>query len=314
MKKIFFYRNYQGFSGGHLKVWDYFNHVKYSTNYTPQIYFEKESKFDDNNPWIKNDIIQLHSWNPFDADVLFLAGFDWQNLPKNQSRKWEKPIINLIQGIRHSNPNTPLHDYLQNKAIRICVSQEVKDAIETTKHVNGPIITIPNGIDLLKFPSKLLSFEQREIDILILGIKNQEFSIDIKNYLENSNLNIKCILNPIPRVNFIEYLSKSKITIFCPKEKEGFYLPALEGMASGTIVICPDCIGNRSFCNNNINCIIPKYSIDDIIFKFKMVMDSKNDFIHKLIYEAKKTSIQHDLTVERNMFLNILNQIINLWN
>ena len=35
--------------------------------------------------------------------------------------------------------------YLSERAIRICVSQEVADAISATGRANGPILTIPNG-------------------------------------------------------------------------------------------------------------------------------------------------------------------------
>ena len=30
-------------------------------------------------------------------------------------------------------------------------------------------------------------------------------------------------------------------------------------------VICPDCIGNRSFCHDKYNCIIPPYSVSEIL-------------------------------------------------
>jgi len=52
--------------------------------------------------------------------------------------------------------------------------------------------------------------------------------------------------------------------VFLPnqKEGEGFYLPALEGMAVGTLVIFPDCIGNRSFCLSGYNCFRPDYTTE----------------------------------------------------
>ena len=43
-------------------------------------------------------------------------------------------------------------------------------------------------------------------------------------------------------------MARARVTVLVPNPKEGFYLPALEAMALGTIVVCPDCVGNRSFC------------------------------------------------------------------
>ena len=36
------------------------------------------------------------------------------------------------------------------------------------------------------------------------------------------------------------------MTLFLPNQREGVYIPGLEGMALGTLVVCPDCVGNRS--------------------------------------------------------------------
>jgi GT2 family glycosyltransferase len=38
---------------------------------------------------------------------------------------------------------------------------------------------------------------------------------------------------------------------------EGFCLPALEAMAAGTAVVCTDAHGNRDFCTDEVNCLMP---------------------------------------------------------
>ncbi len=38
---------------------------------------------------------------------------------------------------------------------------------------------------------------------------------------------------------------------------EGFCLPPLEAMAAGTAVICTDADGNRDFCRDGVNCLMP---------------------------------------------------------
>ena len=40
--------------------------------------------------------------------------------------------------------------------------------------------------------------------------------------------------------------------------KEGFYLPAIEAMAMGHIPIGPACVGNRDYCKNGYNSLIPE--------------------------------------------------------
>ncbi len=52
-RTILFHRDYRGFSGGHLNVWQYFNHVRHSPDHVPHISFSKETSWDENNPWLK---------------------------------------------------------------------------------------------------------------------------------------------------------------------------------------------------------------------------------------------------------------------
>jgi hypothetical protein len=94
-KAVYFYRNYRGFTGGHLKVWDYYNHVKHSTGFFPFIFFGKGSSFETDNPWKVDHDSRMPEWNPEHADVLFLGGEDWLSLPEATRKSWPRPVINL---------------------------------------------------------------------------------------------------------------------------------------------------------------------------------------------------------------------------
>ena len=76
-------------------------------------------------------------------DYVFLAGMDW-NAFGQSALDPTKPVINLIQHVRHSSPTEDVYPFLAHRAIRICVSPEVENAIKPL--VNGPIVTISNGI------------------------------------------------------------------------------------------------------------------------------------------------------------------------
>jgi len=45
---------------------------------------------------------------------------------------------------------------------------------------------------------------------------------------------------------------------------EGFCLPALEAMATGAAVVCTDAHGNRDFCVDGENCLMPASRIEDV--------------------------------------------------
>src|SRR4051812_16192974 len=146
-KLVLFHRDFQRFTGGHLKVWNYFNHVLASKSFEPRIVFSPESKWDRTNPWLTAKEYVTNE-GPGGADVLFVAGQDWSAFPSTALRDFKKPIVNLIQHPRHADPKNEVFQFLSNRAIRICVSQQVADAINKTGKVNGPLFVIPNGVSL----------------------------------------------------------------------------------------------------------------------------------------------------------------------
>jgi glycosyltransferase involved in cell wall biosynthesis len=54
-------------------------------------------------------------------------------------------------------------------------------------------------------------------------------------------------------------------TVFVQTSKhEGFCLPALEAMASGAAVVATDAHGNRDFCRDGENCLMPSARVEDV--------------------------------------------------
>jgi glycosyltransferase involved in cell wall biosynthesis len=312
-KAVCFYRNYQGFTGGHLKVWDYYHHVKHSHDFSPCIFFGKESIFEAENPWKEDHDGRMPEWEPEKAEVLFLGGDDWLSLPESQRRSWPGPVINLVQGVSHADPGTLLYSFLANRAIRICVSKEVEQEILKTDQVNGPLFTIPNGIDPSLFPEKKMRYQEREIDLLIAGTKNPDLAMELFRQVNHKSLVIRVVDDQIPRQEFLSLLGESRITLFLPGRREGFYLPALEGMAAGTLVICPDCVGNRSYCIDFMNCIRPDYSGEALLSAVGYAGKMSPAATEMMLSYARETLLAHTLEGERTAFLEILTSVHQLW-
>src|ERR1700730_7730383 len=262
MKKLaLFHRDFRAFTGGHLKVWEYFNHMAASASHEPRIAFSPESKWDATNPWF-GSTSSVMNWQPDKADLLFLAGADWRALSSADRAKFSKPIINLIQHPRHAEPGSELRTFLKHRAIRICVSGEVAEAIKATGEVNGPVFVSPNGIDFQAIPHPPPA---RKIDIFIGGFKAPELAGEVDTALQNKIPNTFCLTERLPRSEYLAQLSNAKIAVVLPRPREGFFLPSLEAMACGAIVVCPDCVGNRGFCENEVNCFRPSYNRDAIV-------------------------------------------------
>lgn len=302
--KVLFFRNFQGYTGGHQKVFDYFMHLKNDPRFEVSISFSKETLWNESNPWFPKYQQEISQFNLLDFDFLFIAGMDWLQLPNKLDIKI--PIINLIQGIRHTEPQNTLYSFLSKKAYRICVSKEVTEALEKTNIVNGPIFTIPNGHQLQDIVCK-----EKIYDIYILGKKNNPLANNLTISLRKMNYKVYLSLENIPRKEVWSNMSKSRVSILLPHQTEGFYLPALESMKYSDITIVPDCIGNRSFCFHKINSLIPKYNENDILDNVKLAFDiiADDNLLQNYRLNAKKTLDKYTLESEKEKFFQIIDKI-----
>jgi len=311
MKQILFHRNYNKFKGGHLKVFNYFEHILHSNDYTPLIYFSKLKKLDESDPWKMTKKYISKKWEPEKTDILFLGGMDWNMVPKHLINNPSLPIINLIQHVRHSDPKDKRYEFLSNKAIRICVSPEVFNAVKNTNKANGPVFMIPNGINLNYMPKKIKP--DKKYDFIIAALKKPWLGRIIYILLKKDGYKVLLLDKLLPRLKYLEHILYAHVSILLPNKEEGFYLPALEAMGLGTMVICPDCKGNRSFCIDKQNCIIPGYKIKDIMAAAKSTMEMPKLIQSKILNAAKKTSKKYSLDEEKRLFYRILNKLDELW-
>ena len=304
LKTLAFHREFGAFRGGHLKVWHYFCHAKASRVFRPTIHLAPGSILDESNPWISAaDPIQS-AWVPDKADALFLAGTDWLAVPKDCAT----PAINLVMHVRHGDPADPRHAFLSRRAFRICLSKEVEIAILATGKVNGPVITIPASLDFDGFPEPP---RERDIPLLIAGLKKPKLATEISCELDALGIVHTCLPRALPRLEFLALLGRAAVTLFLPNAKEGFYLPALEGMAMGTVVVCPDCVANRGFCLNGINCLRPDADKQSILASVLRAVQFPAASQEALRNAARETVNEHRLARERERFLEILDQVGN---
>ena len=303
-KTVYFYRDFKGFTGGHLKVWEYYQHVMSSNAFKAEIFFSNETSWV-NNPWIDVKHQVLKQWQPEKSDILFLAGMDWLALSEQQRRCPPSPVINFIQHVRHADPKHPLFQFLKYPAIRICVSQQVADAIEATGKVNGTVLVNPNGIDPVLLPNPL-DREFKDIPLLIIGLKNPDLAKVLSKKLLDIGVNNQLVIDFLARDVFLDLLNRSRFAVLLPTLTEGFYLPALESMYLETLVICPDCVGNQSFCLDRHTCLKPHYDLQNILSSIEFALQMSDEQQAQIIRQAKEVSLAHSILKERKQFLEIL--------
>ena len=103
------------------------------------------------------------------------------------------------------------------------------------------------------------------------------------------------------------------MVVCCPLMAEGFYLTALEAMAKGCLVIVPHCIGNRSYAENGVNCLLPNYEIEAVIESIQSVLRMSQIEINTMRAAAVATAAKYTLENERESFYQILANVDSLW-
>jgi glycosyltransferase involved in cell wall biosynthesis len=310
-RSVLFHRSFHRFAGHHLKVWHYFNYVMEEPGYAPSMVMTKDSVWDETNPWHAVPELVIHEDRPHPADIYFFSGPLWRPVHRDQRPDAPAPVIHYMQSLRHAVADNLRYTLLENRAIRICVSEHVADSVRETGRARGPVLTIPAAIDVGGLQARFPPVE-RDTDLLIAALKQPEMGRRMASRLHAPNRTIRLLDDLIPHDEFLDAMRRAKVTLFLPAYDEGAPLPMLEGMALGTFVVCPDVIGNRAYCLDGQNCFRPNYD-EDHILEAAAAAVSGYDGLSGMLANASELVRGYDLPTERAAFREVLRDVDRLW-
>ena len=323
-RRVLFHRTWPpnnpnvGTSGGQQKVRDAFEHVRSFPGFDPYVHFPPSTQWHDNpgNVWLSYRAQALTEWKVLPGDILFLAGRDWAEMSVHPRAFPDNPVVAIAQP-RHVRPEDIRLAHLRERAIRIAKSEAGRQILEA-HGVNGPVICIPDAIDFSQLPAPN---DGPAHDLFIVGLKNPQLARTLKKRIEEkygASLRVTIQDAKLPtRQDFLRQLNDCRMACFLPvppeKGLEGFYLPALEAMVLGKLVICPDAIGNRDFCLKGQTCIMPEYSLESYLsaihHALKMSRVERQEMLHTALQRAQR----HELEGEREAYRKLFSQVDNLW-
>lgn len=143
--------------------------------------------------------------------------------------------------------------YISTNTRVICSNYYIQNKINV---VNAPIIS-PAVDDNIFYPSNFSKFFRFPYTVLIQERKGGREALEkIKSFFPNKLVEENFNFKILPNVNEIEFAKKLRETdIFISHSyPEGFGLPALEAMASGTLVVGFSGGGGTEFMKNKRNC------------------------------------------------------------
>jgi len=300
--KMLFHRDFRGYTGGHGKVWDYFNHAL-ALGWDARVHLTADSLRDAGNPWMAVPGRIEPEWHPESADVLFLAGMDWM--------AWEppagtvKPTVALVQHVRHADPGLPLYGFLERPATRICVSRAVAEAIVGTGRVRGPVRTIPAGLEL---PSGIERAEGGGQGVFIGALKDPVLGVALAALLRARGHEVVLSEGWLPRNDYLAHLARAAVAVPLPHPTEGFFLPGLEAMALGCPLVMPDCRGNGEYAVDGGNCLMPAAEPLALAEAVDRLL-ADPVLAARLAAGGRQTAKKHSLAAERQAFDAVLKEL-----
>ncbi len=301
-RTILFVRQLETFSGGHLKVFDYLGHAASAPWLEPRLYLAPGS-----------DEALARSLTPRGvertprlgkADLYFVAGMDWALFDQAGLDLSEAPVVNLIQHVWHAHEGNPRRQYLRRPAVRICVSPEVAAAIAPL--ANGPVLTIPNGVGV---GERAADGTPRRRRVFIGGLKNPGEAEACAAALAAAGAEVDLCLEPLDRGAYLGRIAACQVSILLPNPLEGFYLPALEAMALGSVPVVPDCVGARSFCLDGVNCLAPAYRTADLCAAALRLL-AEDQTRESMRLQGGAMAADHSLQRERERALDAFRRVL----
>ena len=304
-RRLLFHRDFLCYSGGHGKVWHYFRHADAHPGWSSWVHFSPASILP-GNPWLAVPERIRERWEPEQADALLLGGTDWGMYPADDPGK---PVVNLVQHVRHADPGSQLRSFLPRRAVRICVTRQVADAILATGEVNGPVHVIEAALDL---PLAQPPEDTQRRGIFIDALKQPGLGAALHERLRASGRDSFLSTDRMPRSEYLDRLRAAAISVVLPNEREGFYLPALEAMALGSPVVVPDCVGNRVYLEPDANALVPGWHPDEFVAAV-LRLEGDPSLAGRLVQAGRATVRRFGMEREREAFHAILDDLEGQW-
>ena len=255
--------------GGVVKIMDYVNHaislgyepvIACPEQYKPELPVFQITRFSDISPENGIKFTDLEKVSVAPHELAFLSWPTHYEILEPRLSRWTRheQVIFIVQNVRWANPDW-INGYalrlLSRPMARIMTNDVVLEAVK-------PYLNPTSLTDVIDLGNDSDYFAKRRSGPLGGRIKvgyttwKSGVGDEVASALAGSpHYEFRAIRNPVGWAELRELYHWSDVFLGTPLVEEGFYMPGLEAMAAGAIVICSDAGGNRAYCRFGENCI-----------------------------------------------------------
>lgn len=311
-------------AGGVVKLMDYVGHAR-AIGYRVHIYCAQSAT-------TSKGIFQIERYRTLldDADVSFHRGFDI-GMAKDDLMLFSMPkhyeialralpasaspdrMIHLIQGIRHVNLDW--HEgyarrILARPASRISITGIVGQTIAEYLDPRSLHRVVTIGHDLHYFHRPRQGDLQAPVRVAYATWKSDVGDQVADVLAGDTGFEFRAVRDPATWRELRDLYGWADVFLSTPLREEGLYLPGLEAMSSGAIVVTPDSIGNMAYCKPGENCFEVGFGdVADYVNALLDIRHAPRGVIERIREQAWRTCEGFSLQHERSEFESFLTEV-----
>ncbi len=307
-----------------MKILDYVNHAR-SFGYTPVIACPEQYKpglpvfeiprFSDISPEHGVKFTDLEKVSVAPHELAFLSWPTHYETIEPRLSRWTRheQVIFIVQNVRWANP-TFTNGYavrlLSRPMARIMTNDVVLESVKAYLNPSSitEVIDLGNDSDFFaKSRSGGLSSPVRVGYTTWKSDVGDEVAAELGG---PSGFEFRAIRNPVSWAELRKLYHWADVFLATPLVEEGFYMPGLEAMAAGAVVISSDAGGNRAYCNFGENCIeVGMDDAPDYVRALEALRVADTGEIERLRRNGYETVGRHTLEHERERFGEFLERL-----
>ena len=303
--------------GGVVKIFDYVNHAR-SLGYEPVIACPEEHRrtlplfkiprFSGISPENGVHFTGLEKVSVGPHDLAFLSWPMHYELVERNFSRWTRheQVIFIVQNVRWANPNW-INGYalrlLTRPMARITTNEIVLEAIKP--YLNEKSIT---DVIRIGHDSKFFAHERNgslgpPVKVGYTTWKSSVGDQVAERLADDPGFEFRAIREPVGWNELRRLYHWSDVFLATPLAEEGFYLPGLEAMAAGAVVVSSDAGGNKDYCHFGENCLgVGFEQAPDYVDALRDLRGYSPEQIERLRRRAYETVEVHTLEHERGRF------------
>jgi len=255
--------------GGVVKIFDYVNHalslgyepiVACPESFKPELPLFKIPRFSNISPENGVRFTDLEKVTVGPYDLAFLSWPTHYEIVEPRLSRWTRheQIIFIVQNIRWANPSFTggyALRLLSRPMARIMTNEVVLEAVKPYLNPSSMSEVILLGNDSSFFAKQRSGGFSSLVRIGYTTWKSAVGDEVAKMLADDPGFEFRAIRESVGWQELRELYHWSDVFLATPLVEEGFYMPGLEAMAAGAVVISSDAGGNRAYCRFGENCV-----------------------------------------------------------